>query len=70
MSKWRKLNYEKDIKLIPPGNYFVWHDCTIGLKCGCGNEDVICVDDQNDNVQCEKCGKLYRLCTYVEAKDL
>ena len=64
MTDWRPLDYDKDIQHIPPGNYFLWQDCTIGIKCSkCGGKVVL--DDQNDYSECE-CGKKFRLLTQIE----
>jgi hypothetical protein len=69
MDKWRKLDYDKDIQLIPPGNYDVWHDCTIGIKCSCGNPEPIVLDDQSDDSECEQCKKKFRLFTRIQVKE-
>ena len=62
---WGPLDYDKDIQIIPPGNYFLWDDCTIGIKCACGQDVVL--DSQNENSECE-CGKIFRLLTRIEVK--
>ncbi len=67
MSKWRRIDVDKDIQHIPPGNWFRWHDCTVGLRCICGGE--LSIDDQDEESKCPKCGKLFRLCAHIEVKD-
>jgi hypothetical protein len=66
MSEWRKLDYDKDIQIIPPGNYFLWDDCTCCIKCLCGEEIVL--DDQNGPTECS-CGKTYKLVTSIHIKE-
>ena len=66
MSKWRKLNWDKDVQLIPPGNSTVWDDCTIGIKCSCGCEKTIVLDSQNEDSECEKCHRKFRMGIRVE----
>lgn len=61
---WEDLDYENDIQTIPPGNYFIWDDCTIGLKCKqCGDE--ITLDSQNGSEKCS-CGRKWRLISHVQ----
>jgi len=66
MGDWRGLDYDTDILTIPPGNYCRWDDCTIGIKCSCGED--ITLDSQNEHSECE-CGKLFRLVTHIQVKE-
>ena len=69
-TEWEEAGFGKDVQKEKHGNDCEWEDCTMGIKCGCGSDELIVVDSQNEPVRCAACGReFYLSVTLMTKKD-